>query len=151
MAAASANTISTLLSASNDPKAPANRDGFTSNATVVVIGGAQEAFYATPKNYTLVLKNRKGFVRLAMQSGTPVVPVVSFNEVDIYDQLYSEPGSKLRKIQEWAKSYTGMAPVVAYGRGFFQYSFGLLPKRNPITTVGKIRGFPIHIIIYLIH
>lgn len=137
MAAASAKTISTLLSASCDPNAPENLDGYTSNGACLMIGGAQEAFYATPKNYTLVLKNRKGFVKLALQSGMPVVPVISFNEVDIYDQMYAEPGSRMRKLQEFTKKYTGVAPVFAYGRGFFQYSFGLLPQRGPITTVGK--------------
>lgn len=142
MAAASAESIEAQLNCSNDPKAKENRaDGFTANATVVVIGGAQEAFYAQPKNYTVVLKNRKGFVRLAIQSGMPIVPVVSFNEVEIYDQVWAAPGSRMRRLQEWAKLKTGMSPIVAIGRGFFQYSFGILPQRKAITTVGKSGHF----------
>lgn len=137
MTAASASNITTLLTASNDPKDPANRDGYTSNAACLIVGGAQESFYATPKNYTVVVKKRKGFVKLAMKSGKSIVPVISFNEVDIYDQVYAKPGSRLRKIQEWAKSYTNIAPIIPIGRGFFQYSFGWLPQRRPITTVSK--------------
>lgn len=139
MCAASAGSISTLLNASNDPKDPKNvADGHTSNAAMVVIGGAQEAFYALPKNYTVVLRKRRGFVRLAIQSGMPIVPVISFNEVDIFDQVMGAPGSKLRRFQVWVKAKTGVTPVLFFGRGLFQYSFGLLPKRTPITTVGKI-------------
>ena len=31
--------------------------------------------------------------------------------------------------------YIGLAPVLFLGRGFLQYSFGLLPHRRRITTV----------------
>jgi len=39
-----------------------------------------------------------------------------------------------------------IAPVIFFGRGIFQYSFGMLPKRMPITVVGKdkIQDFAIH-------
>lgn len=57
------------LCSSNDPKDPINRDGFTSNVVAVIVGGAEEAMYSRPGNYVLVLKNRKGFVKLALQTG----------------------------------------------------------------------------------
>lgn len=39
------------------------------NAVVVVVGGASEALDARPGSFTLTLKNRRGFVRIAMQHG----------------------------------------------------------------------------------
>ena len=39
------------------------------NAVVLVVGGAAEALHARPGNYKLTLKYRKGFVKLALQTG----------------------------------------------------------------------------------
>lgn len=136
MSIASARNIRHLLEASNDPAAAANRrDGRTGNAAAVVVGGAQEAANARPGNYEVVLNRRKGFVRLALQTGTPLVPVISFNEVEVYDQLTYPEGSATRRFQEAFKRVTGVMPVLFFGRGIFQYTFGLLPLRRRITTV----------------
>ena len=50
-------------------------------------GGAREGMYATPEADILDLKRKKGFLRLAMKHGVPVVPAYSFNEVDHYRQV----------------------------------------------------------------
>lgn len=100
-----------------------------------MVGGAQEALNARPGIYKLVLKNRKGFVRIAIETGASLVPVFSFGEVEVYDQPSNEPGTKIRKFQDFFKKYTGIAPALFVGRGFFQYSFGLIPRRHQITTV----------------
>ena len=50
-------------------------------------GGATEALYAGAGRHTLYIKSRLGFVRMAMQTGTPIVPVYSFGENDTYDIL----------------------------------------------------------------
>ncbi|KAF2880662.1 hypothetical protein ILUMI_25501 [Ignelater luminosus] len=108
------------------------------NAALLVVGGAAEVFYSKPGQYNLVLKNRKGFVRLALKNGSPLVPTFSFGETDIYDQISSSEGSLLRTFQEWIKKIVGFPPIMILGRGFFQYSFGLLPHRKPINViVGK--------------
>lgn len=135
MASVSARSITTLLSQSNDKSDAANSDGFTSNAAMLLVGGAQEAIHARPGNHTLVLKKRKGFVKIALQTGAPLVPVYSFGEVELFRQVSNPPGSKLRRLQECCKRITGVAPVMANGRGLFQYSFGLVPYRRPLTTV----------------
>lgn len=43
------------------------------HSCVVVVGGAAEALEARPGNFKLVLKNRKGFVKLALKSGWVLV------------------------------------------------------------------------------
>lgn len=101
----------------------------------LIIGGAQEALHARPGNYRLVLKNRKGFVKLAIQTGAPIVPVISFGEIDLFDQPSNEPGSLLRAYQDFVKRWTGVVPAVFLGRGFIENTFGFLPYKKPITTV----------------
>lgn len=103
---------------------------------VLMVGGAAEAYYCKPGQYTLILKNRKGFVKLAIKNGTPLVPVLSFGETDLFTQLGSPEGGLLHMIQEWLRKYLGMAPIIPIGRGFFQYSFGIIPQRRSVTTVG---------------
>ena len=39
------------------------------NAAIIVVGGAEEALEAHPNNYRLTLKNRKGFIRMALKTG----------------------------------------------------------------------------------
>ena len=137
MGPTSAKSITTLLRQSNETKDVSNRDGYTSNAVVLLIGGAQEAINSHPNDYTVFLKRRKGFVRLALATGTPIVPVVTFGEVDLFEQPSNPDGSFMRYFQEFVKKLVGVAPVLFNGRGLFQYSFGLIPKRSPLTTVGK--------------
>lgn len=109
---------------------------------VLLVGGAREALSAHPGNYTLVLKSRKGFVRLAMESGASLVPTFSFGEVDMYEQAKNSHDSVLRHVQDFLLPYTGFSLPLFRGRGIFNYSFGLLPYRRPINTVV---GEPIHV------
>ena len=41
----------------------------TGNAVVIVVGGAAESLQCAPGMNSVTLKNRKGFVRLALQKG----------------------------------------------------------------------------------
>ncbi|KAF2880663.1 hypothetical protein ILUMI_25502 [Ignelater luminosus] len=127
MSAASAKSINFLMSRPSG-----------GNAALLIVGGAAELFYCKPGQYHLVLKNRKGFARLALKNGSPLVPIFSFGETDIYDQVSNPEGSLLRMFQEWVKGITGIVPIIPLGRGYLQYSFGLVPYRKPINViVGK--------------
>lgn len=141
MCSASAKSLNTLLTQSHDPNDPSNRDGYTSNAPVLMVGGAEEAFSAMPNQYRFVLKNRKGFVKIAIKNGAPLVPAISFGENNVYEQVQYPPGSIVHKIQKLFKRFTGLAPAHFNGRGCLQYNFGIIPRRHPITTVV---GAPIH-------
>lgn len=132
---ASSNALTTLLSQSNDPEHPSNQDGYTANAPFLMVGGAQEALSAFPQKYIFFLRKRKGFVRIAFKTGAPLVPAISFGENEVYEQVHHPPGSFIRCLQDGFKRRTKIAPVFFKGRGFFQYSYGLIPRRHPITTV----------------
>jgi 1-acyl-sn-glycerol-3-phosphate acyltransferase len=106
------------------------------HAAVLVPGGAPESLDAHPGLENRVhLKYRKGFIKVALQNGAPLVPVFSFGEIDVYDQIPNAEGTLVRKVQNFLQKVMGMAPVILLGRGFFQYTFGILPRRKPITVV----------------
>ena len=62
----------------------------------------------------------------------------SFGENEIYDQVANPEGSLIRRIQNFLQSIFGLAPCLFIGRGVFQYSFGIVPFRKPIYTVGEL-------------
>lgn len=101
----------------------------------LVVGGALEALESNPGQYNLKLKNRKGFIKLALRTGASLVPVYSFGETDLYLQAKNPEGSFLRKIQNFMTAKFGFSPPIFHGRGVFQYTFGLLPFRKPVHSV----------------
>lgn len=102
------------------------------NACVLVVGGVAEALRSVPGTYKLVLKHRKGFVKLALQAGSSLVPVFSFGETNAYDQIYSD---WYRWLQVKLRSTFGIPMVIVKGRGIFSHSLRILPYQVPITTV----------------
>ncbi|XP_034240890.1 2-acylglycerol O-acyltransferase 1-like [Thrips palmi] len=116
--------ISSLRCALSDPRG--------GRLVVLLVGGAREAQLSEPGDYRIVLKRRKGFVRLALQQGVPLVPVFTFNEHRLLSQVR---GSAIATFQNWFRRVLGFVPVVPVGRGLFQYSFGAVPHRLPLTVV----------------
>nr|UEK51601.1 PAGAT-like protein [Parasacculina yatsui] len=109
---------------------------------VVVAGGASEALIAQPGTNRIILASRKGFVKVALTTGTSLVPSFSFGETETYAQVSNPEGSVLLRLQRWFRNRFGLAPVLLMGRGIFQYSFGVLPHRKPVTVVV---GAPIYV------
>uniref|UniRef100_A0A8C1GRX7 Acyltransferase n=2 Tax=Cyprinus carpio TaxID=7962 RepID=A0A8C1GRX7_CYPCA len=105
------------------------------NAVVIAVGGAPEALDAHPGDYTVHLANKKGFIKLAIEHGADLVPIYSFGENEVFDQVENPRGTWLRYIQERLQSIMGISLPLFHARGVFQYSFGLMPYRKPINTV----------------
>src|SRR3954467_13359745 len=59
-------------------------------AITIVVGGARESLDAHPNSLRLVLKRRKGFIKLAVRTGADLVPVLAFGENELYEQLIPE-------------------------------------------------------------
>lgn len=66
-----------------------------------------------------------------------LVPVFSFGENELFKQVANPKGSWLRNLQEKLQKIMGFALPLFHARGVFQYSFGLIPYRQPIHTVGE--------------
>ena len=89
--------------------------------TCLVVGGAQESLSGSDFTVDLTLAKRKGFVKLALETGADLLPCFAFGEQQIFN-LHSEKGSRVRRFQEFLKKCTTIAPVIFSGRGIFQYS-----------------------------
>ena len=109
----------------------------------IVVGGARESLLSSTNGTQLILNKRKGFIKLAIQTGnTNLVPVFAFGEVNCYNVLNTEEDSTLGKMQLWFKENFGFTIPIFYARGLFNYDFGLLPFRAPINVVV---GRPIYV------
>lgn len=51
------------------------------------IGGAEEALEARPGHNVLTLRHRKGFIKVALQTGAQLVPMYSFGENNLFYQV----------------------------------------------------------------
>ncbi|KAK7194558.1 diacylglycerol acyltransferase [Novymonas esmeraldas] len=102
---------------------------------MLVVGGAEESLMAKPNRNDLLLFKRKGFIKIALQEGTPLVPVYGFGENNVYgvSELAEEPW--VRYLMELCKHYAGFAIPLVRGRGFFNFDYGILPHRRPIVVV----------------
>lgn len=105
------------------------------HVAVVAVGGAPESLEARPGALILQVLKRKGFIKLALKHGAQLVPVFSFGENELFDQMENPAGSPLRRVQESLQKVMGVALPLFHARGVFQYSFGLLPYRKPIRTI----------------
>ncbi|WVF65408.1 hypothetical protein IAT40_000135 [Kwoniella sp. CBS 6097] len=112
------------------------------SAITIVVGGATESLSAHPGTADLTLKRRYGFIKMAIREGADLVPVFSFGENDIYEQLANAKGSWVYKLQKNFQKMFGFTLPLFYGRGLFNYNYGLMPFRHPIVSVV---GKPIHV------
>ena len=111
------------------------------SCAALVTGGARESMIAQPYSAKVVLKDRAGFVKLAIRTGASLVPMWGFGENNLYMNL-ADGHPTIRKWQRRIQRVLTFAPLLVQGRGVFSYSSGLVPHRRPITVVV---GCPIHI------
>lgn len=74
-----------------------------------------------------------------------LVPSYSFGENEVYNQETFPEGTWLRffqkSFQETGKRILGINFCTFHGRGFTPGSWGFLPFKRPITTVGELSTF----------
>jgi len=103
------------------------------SAIFLAVGGALESLHAYPGEYDIVLKHRKGFVRVALQTGSSLVPVLSFGEPDTFLTRTPRPGTPGR--QRLYNFYRRFGIVFPEVTGDFWHLFGFMPQRTPIVSV----------------
>ncbi|KAA8642170.1 diacylglycerol acyltransferase type 2A [Aspergillus tanneri] len=112
-------------------------------AITIVIGGARESLHALPYSLRLVLKRRKGFIKLAIRTGADLVPVLAFGENDLYEQVRPDQHPFIHKLQMLVKQTMGFTIPLFHARGVFNYDVGLMPYRRPLNI---IVGSPIQVV-----
>lgn len=111
-----------------------NNDG-QGRAVTIVVGGARESLEAQPGSLRLILKGRKGFVKMALRSGADLVPVIGFGENDLYDQLSPKTHPMVHKMQMFTLKVFKFTLPALHGRGLLNYDVGLMPYRRPVNVV----------------
>lgn len=105
-------------------------------AITIVIGGARESLDAQPRSdLRLVLKRRKGFVKLGIRTGADLVPVLAFGENELYEQVTSDSHPLVHQLQLMVKKCMGFTIPLFHARGVFNYDVGLMPYRRPLNVV----------------
>ena len=115
-------------------KGGANGEGM-GRAITIVVGGASESLDAQPNSLRLVLRKRKGFIKLAIRTGSDLVPVLAFGENELYDQVRPDSHPFIYKTQMIVKKLMGFTVPLFFARGVFNYDVGLMPYRRPLNVV----------------
>ncbi|KAJ4002857.1 diacylglycerol O-acyltransferase 1 [Fusarium irregulare] len=111
-------------------------------AVTIVVGGARESLEAQPGSLRLILKSRKGFIKMALRTGADLVPVIGFGENDLYDQLSPKTHPIVHQIQMILLKVFKFTLPALHGRGVLNYDVGLMPYRRPVNIV---MGRPIRV------
>ena len=119
-----------------------NNEGM-GRAITIVVGGARESLDAQPHSLRLVLRRRKGFVKLAIRAGADLVPVLAFGENELYNQVQPDLHPMIHKGQLILKKLLGFTIPLFHARGVFNYDVGMMPYRRPLNIVV---GRPIKVI-----
>lgn len=101
----------------------------------IAVGGGTESLHAKPGANDLVLRRRRGFVKIALRTGASLVPVYAFGENSTFrtaNELL--PTSLLRRFQRSLTKYTGFTLPLCHGTGLL-LPVGLLPYPVPLDVV----------------
>lgn len=105
------------------------------HSVLVVVGGGSESLLSLPGRYDLVLNRRKGFVRVALETGCSLVPVIGYGETESYRTINQLPhDSWLRRWQRKIEKTLGFTVPICIGVGLFM-PFGILPYPVPLNIV----------------
>ncbi|CAI5535661.1 unnamed protein product [Closterium sp. Naga37s-1] len=108
--------------------APATRPVLSSvlqrgRPVIIVPGGVQECLFMAPGKEVVFVRQRFGFIRLALQHGVPLLPCFAFGQTSAY-RWWRPEGAWYR----WVARRIGFAPIVFWGMWGSP-----IPFRTPLT------------------
>ncbi|KAG1738947.1 diacylglycerol acyltransferase-domain-containing protein [Suillus lakei] len=110
-------------------------------AITIVVGGAAESLSARPGTGRFNIEAQVSPDSSTLRTAD-LVPVFSFGENDIYNQMPNEKGTTIYALQKKFQNMFGFTLPLFHGRGLLNYNLGLMPYRRRIVSV---IGRPIHV------
>lgn len=105
----------------------------------VILGGATEILYTEPNTMKLHIKKKRGIFRLALTTGTPLVPVLVYGENELFTL---SKGPIIKLIQTIAQLFHIVLPIPTFESVYQWTHLSQEPLENPVQT---IVGTPIHV------
>lgn len=99
------------------------------HSVVLVVGGAAEICDTRRDSYVLTLKRRKGFIKVALETGSDLVPVFGFGQNNLFPLIGGDYNSRFSRFQRWLYSKLRSGICCCWG---FTWC---LPERSPIVVV----------------
>jgi 1-acyl-sn-glycerol-3-phosphate acyltransferase len=113
------------------------REKLTQGVSVVVLtGGIREIHETHPGKMKLVLRSRKGVLRIAQDLQVPIVPVLTFGENELFPPLQS---AWMLRVQKYLRTWFGIAipfPTLASLKNWFHLLQAPL-RPQVVTCIGK--------------
>jgi len=100
-------------------------------SVAIVVGGPDESLLAGTGRMRLVLKDRSGFVKTAVQTGANLVPVITYGENQAFRQVFP---SWVKQMQVGMVKRAGISLPLFYGCGLYGAP-SPLPERVRLTSV----------------
>lgn len=102
------------------------------NSLTVCMGGVREVLYIQPNKLSLTILKKQGIFRLAIETGKPLVPVITYGENELIDPLDTP---LISSIQKKIVPY-GMAVLIPTIESYKRwYNILREPLKEPIRTV----------------
>ncbi|GMT18750.1 hypothetical protein PFISCL1PPCAC_10047, partial [Pristionchus fissidentatus] len=106
------------------------------HAVALTVGGLNEAIMSAPGKYHLKLKDRKGFITVALTEGADLVPMFHFGENETYKPVCGICPKRLRNMQTRVIKYYGFVPPIMIGRSLVGLPWGgIMPLKVHLVTV----------------
>jgi hypothetical protein len=98
----------------------------------VTLGGVREILYSEPGKMKLAIKKRRGIFKMAIETGTPLVPVLCYGENELYETFHSE---WLDWIQDKLIDYALFIPIPTWKSVKNWLGLYGAPLAHPVKTV----------------
>lgn len=98
----------------------------------ICMGGVREILYTEPNVLRLSILKKRGILKLAIETGTPIVPVLSYGENELFEPVKTP---WILRLQEYLIPYGICFPLATFESCKTWLGLSKAPMKTPIRTV----------------